>query len=398
MVAGRATRSQQRFGKRRALRAFRDFRSAEDPEAPTTVLGKRFPYQRRRSGPRGGRAVPTAARCAARRRRREARAAPRGELGRLGLLARRAAVRRQSNALLVSGARVGQRPPADGRRPAGRLLQPADPDGAGRARARAHGRPGDRRARRGVRRRQPLRPARPRARLRVERDLGGPGHHRHLRADLCEPGGGRPRSSMHYRYRGRCLPIEVLEKTELAGSRRPATTRRPARRRCAPSARSSGSSPARGTVRGKPVIFTKLRSTYFHEVDSRRRASWTSTTPTKIRDAASFQRAASKIGYTFNWFYADAEHIAYFNSGANPVRAKRVDHDFPVRARRSTEWRGWDPDRRHGALHAVRAAPAGDRPGVPRRLEQQAGARLRAAPDENVVLLRVPLAAARGPR
>ena len=27
----------------------------------------------------------------------------------------------------------------------------------------------------------------------------------------------------------------------------------------------------RGTVRGKPVIFTKLRSTYFHEVDSRRR-------------------------------------------------------------------------------------------------------------------------------
>jgi len=64
-----------------------------------------------------------------------------------------------------------------------------------------------------------------------------------------------------------------------------------------------------------------------------------------VRDAASFQRAADKIGYAFNWFYADPERIAYFNSGANPVRARRVDHAFPVRARRSTEWKGWDPDR-----------------------------------------------------
>src|SRR5918995_1053557 len=36
---------QKRFGKRNGLRAFRDFRSAEDPESPTTVRGKRFPYQ-----------------------------------------------------------------------------------------------------------------------------------------------------------------------------------------------------------------------------------------------------------------------------------------------------------------------------------------------------------------
>ena len=43
-----------------------------------------------------------------------------------------------------------------------------------------------------------------------------------------------------------------------------------------------------------------------------------------------------KIGYTFNWFYADAKHIAYFNSGANPVRAKGVDPNFPAGAARST--------------------------------------------------------------
>lgn len=65
-------------------------------------------------------------------------------------------------------------------------------------------------------------------------------------------------------------------------------------------------------------------------------------TPEVVRDHTSFQRAASKIGYTFNWFYADAEHIAYFNSGANPVRAARVSHDFPVAAEH--EWQGWNPD------------------------------------------------------
>ena len=65
-------------------------------------------------------------------------------------------------------------------------------------------------------------------------------------------------------------------------------------------------------------------------------------TPEVVRDPASFQRAAAKIGYTFNWFYADAEHIAYFNSGDNPVRANGVNHDFPVAAK--FEWRGWNPD------------------------------------------------------
>jgi hypothetical protein len=63
-------------------------------------------------------------------------------------------------------------------------------------------------------------------------------------------------------------------------------------------------------------------------------------TPEVVRDTASFQRAAEKVGYTFNWFYADAEHTAYFNSGLNPVRADGVSHDFPT----TLEWQGWNPD------------------------------------------------------
>ena len=71
--------------------------------------------------------------------------------------------------------RVGLRPAARRLRPPDRLLQPADPDGDRPARPR-HRRPRGR-----LQRREPLRHARARARLRLERDLVEPGHHRHVR-------------------------------------------------------------------------------------------------------------------------------------------------------------------------------------------------------------------------
>ena len=119
------------------------------------------------------------------------------------------------------------------------------------------------------------------------------------------------------------------------------------------------------------MIFTKLRSTYFHEVDSA--AGFMDFNTPEVGQGPRRPSSArpSKVGYTFNWFYADAEHIAYFNSGANPVRAAGVDHDFPVAAK--FEWRGWNPDTWQARFTPLRAAPAGGRPGLPRQLEQQAG-------------------------
>ncbi|HEV3376228.1 MAG TPA: penicillin acylase family protein, partial [Thermoleophilaceae bacterium] len=73
--------------------------------------------------------------------------------------------------------------------------------------------------------------------------------------------------------------------------------------------------------------------------------------PEKMRTPAAFMEAASKIGFTFNWFYVNRDDIAYFNSGNNPVRQGATDQDFPVRACGNDgdaecefEWRGWDPD------------------------------------------------------
>ena len=104
--------------------------------------------------------------------------------------------------------------------------------------------------------------------------------------------------------------------------------------------------------------------------------------------------AACKIQYTFNWFFIDRKHIAYFNSGINPKRSTQGPSRPADSGQAKFEWRastppsqallsgGPDrPDQRRpadqhlqaGALHS---APAGRRPALPDELEQQAGARL----------------------
>ena len=100
---------------------------------------------------------------------------------------------------------------------------------------------------------------------------------------------------------------------------------------------------ARATIGGKPVAYTRLRSTYMHEADSAIGFS-DFNDPNFVHDAKSFQQAASHIGYTFNWFYVDDKHIAYFNSGNNPVRAPRTDGQLPIRGLPQYEWRNFNPD------------------------------------------------------
>jgi acyl-homoserine lactone acylase PvdQ len=321
-----------RLGKRAGTRAFRDFRSAEDPEAPVTVHGARFPYQ-----------VPV------RRPRRGSRAVP--DPGSL-----------RYHDVVVE--RRGGGSPAGGRAIGG-LPLPANASNAllVSARESASG--------------HPLMVAGPQTgyfnpQLLIEQDVHAPGSEGRPPVDArgagfaginlyVQLGRGRDYAwsatsagqdivdtfalplcdETHYRFRGRCEPIEVLEKTVSWAPN--VSDQTPAGSHTLRAERTKlGLVAARGTVRGKPVVFTKLRSTYFHELDSA--AGFIDfNTPTAITGPDSFAQAASKVGLTLNWFYADSERISYFNSGANPVRASRIDHDLPVRAR--YEWRGWDPER-----------------------------------------------------
>ncbi|MEU6776136.1 penicillin acylase family protein [Streptomyces sp. NPDC046759] len=98
----------------------------------------------------------------------------------------------------------------------------------------------------------------------------------------------------------------------------------------------------RATVGGKKVAYTTLRSSYLHEADSIIGFQMLND-PDFVKGPKDFQSAAQHINYTFNWFYADSQHTAYYNSGDNPVRAAGVDAEFPVWAQQAYEWRNWDP-------------------------------------------------------
>jgi acyl-homoserine lactone acylase PvdQ len=324
---------QRRFGGKAALKVFRDFRAANDPAAPVTVLRKRFPYE---STPkhvrRGSRAIPDRGSV---RPAQFATPHPGGSPIALPFS--------MSNALLVSAGRSATGHPL---MVAGPQVSYFAPEILMEEDVHAPATPG-----------LPGIDARGAAFVGINlyvqlgrgRDYAwsatsaGQDIIDTFAVDLCEPGGGKPSiDSAHYRFRGSCLPFEELEKTN-TWSPTPADQTAAGTQQLRAERTKLGIVVARATVRGRPVAFTQLRSTYFHEVDSAA-GFMDFNDPAKVHSPRTFQRAASKVGYTFNWFYTDPRHIAYFNSGADPVRAAHVDPDVPVRASKATEWRGYDPD------------------------------------------------------
>jgi acyl-homoserine lactone acylase PvdQ len=157
---------------------------------------------------------------------------------------------------------------------------------------------------------------------------------------LCNPAGGTvAKTSNDYLLHGQCVPMETLTDHEswspnladstAAGSVTFQTLRT-----------AYGIVIARATIKGKPVVYANLRSTYMHELDSATGFEQFND-PAEMKDPQDFFNAAAKIGYTFNWFYTDDQHIAYFNSGQNPVRAPHTDPLFPSWS--TDAWKGMNP-------------------------------------------------------
>jgi acyl-homoserine lactone acylase PvdQ len=145
----------------------------------------------------------------------------------------------------------------------------------------------------------------------------------------------------HYRYKGQCLAMEKLERTNswtpTAGDQTPAGSETLTVYRTV-----HGIVYARGMVGGKKVAYASARTTYFHEADSAL-GFVALNDPAKVHDPASFQSAASKINFAFNWAYLDANNISYFLSGAYPQRATDTSPDFPVLGTGAYDWQGFDP-------------------------------------------------------
>ena len=313
--------ARKRFGRRRGERVWRDFRSVDDPEGPTTVHRKRFPYARH---PRHRRGTALPDRGTVKMAEILEKAEAPGSTTSRKLLSFPNA---QSNALIVS-ARESQ---------SGRPLAVFGPQTAYFS-----------------------------PQVLVEQDVHAPGYDARGTAFpgvnlFVQLGHGRDYAwsattsaqdivdtfavplcdKTHYRFRGRCREIEVMERANewspSAADQTPAGSEALTIERTA-----LGIVIARGEVRGKPVLFTRLRSTYGHETDSGLAFSHFNN-PNEIRGPRSFQRAAALIPFTFNWFYVDSEHIAYQNAGANPLRPRGVDASLPTLGREAFEWRNWDP-------------------------------------------------------
>jgi acyl-homoserine lactone acylase PvdQ len=157
---------------------------------------------------------------------------------------------------------------------------------------------------------------------------------------LCNPSGGKvSTASNDYMLAGHCVPMETLTDSESWAPNVADTTA--AGSMTLQSQRTAyGIVIARATIHGTPVAYTNLRSTYMHELDSVV-GFYLLNDPSKIRNPQDFMNAADQIQYTFNWFYTDDQHIAYFNSGLNPVRAPHTDPLFPSWS--TAAWQGLHP-------------------------------------------------------
>jgi acyl-homoserine lactone acylase PvdQ len=328
--------TRQRFGRRRGKRVWNDLRTAEDPEAPVTVNPRRrFPYRLEpRRLRRGSTALPDRGTLKDSKVVASASGASSGADG-LGLGGLLRSAGSASNALLVSGRESSSGRPLAVMGPqtayfAPQLLMEIDVHAPGiDARGATFA---------GVSLYVLLGRGRDYA---WSATSAGQDIIDTFAVPLCEPGGGRPTmDSTHYRHRGQCRAMEVLERTN-SWTPTPADQTPPGSETLKTERTALGLVVARAMVRGRPVAYTKLRSTYFHEADSAL-GFVDLNNPNAIKGPRDFQRAVSKIGFTFNWFYADHRNIAYFNSGNNPVRSRGVSTHLPVHGRYA--WRGHNPD------------------------------------------------------
>jgi acyl-homoserine lactone acylase PvdQ len=155
---------------------------------------------------------------------------------------------------------------------------------------------------------------------------------------LCEPGGGEAtRASTSYLYNGVCVPM--LQRTDVWTAETNLTTAgRPNQRVTRHILRAPDYGPvfATATVSGVPVALAVQRSTFFGEVDSVR--PFLAATRNDMVDPETFFQVFSSLTGTFNWFYVDANNIAYFNSGLLPIRAAGIHPDLPQWGTGEFDW------------------------------------------------------------
>jgi acyl-homoserine lactone acylase PvdQ len=139
----------------------------------------------------------------------------------------------------------------------------------------------------------------------------------------------------HYRYRGTCREMGRFGAGVLQG--------RGDQRDQQLVFRTTVHGPVIGyaTSGGVRVAISRKRSTRGRELRSA--LAWQDLNTNRVRDARSFERAASTLELSFNWYYADDRDIATHSTGRLPLRAPGVDPGLPTEGSGDHEWRGFLP-------------------------------------------------------
>jgi acyl-homoserine lactone acylase PvdQ len=326
------TTLEQRFGKKKGRGAWSDFRSKNDPEAPSTVIGKRFAYETASAFSKRGLAIP--------------------DPGSVKLTppVPPSASASQAAALDNSVGAQLHRSFAKGHA-SNWLLVPARSSASG----------------------HPLGVLGPQVgyyvpEILMEEDLHGPGFDARGTTFpgvnlMVQLGHGRDyawsattatsdnvdtfgevlcQDDFHYRYKSQCVAMDKLEQInkwspnavdQTASGSETLTVYRTVH----------GIVYARGTVGGKKVAYASARTTYMHEAESSL-GFYELNDPTFVHDPASFRKAIAGINFAFNWGYIDSKHTAYQLSGSYPQRANGTSPDFPVLGTGQYDWQGFNPD------------------------------------------------------
>ncbi|HVW81685.1 MAG TPA: penicillin acylase family protein [Mycobacteriales bacterium] len=163
---------------------------------------------------------------------------------------------------------------------------------------------------------------------------------------ICRPGGGKPSATgTSYLFRGKCLPMTAEDFTENALTK-PGGLGAPVSIDHKIYLTRHGVVQGWTTVHGQPVAVVNQRSTYNHDIDSVAGfLQWGD--PKQTYSVRSWERGAAKIQYTFNWFYVDDKHAAYYVSGRDPIRAAGANPNLPTWGTGKAEWQGFLPPSRH---------------------------------------------------
>jgi acyl-homoserine lactone acylase PvdQ len=337
----------KRFGRTAGRRAWREFRAKNDPEAPTTVLRRRFPYQTANSFSRRGLALPdpgsvVPATVVPPVEDRQSGSGPLANIGAELLRTMRegfhasnwelvsARESRTGHPIGVLGPQVGYYLP--------QILMEID----------LHGPTVDARG-----------ATFPGVGLFV---LLGHGRDYAWSATTATSDNTDTfaevlcRDDFHYRWKGRCRPMDKLERrnswTPSAVDDTPPGSETLTAYRTV-----HGIVFARGTVRGRKVAFVSARSSYFHEADSALFFSRMNNPNFMRNGPRSFRAAARLMNFAFNWSYIDSEHIAYQLTGWYPRRARGTSPDFPILGTGQFDWQGFRPARHEAAWMPQRRLP-----------------------------------------